>query len=613
MCGLLGVVSHKKSFPEKIFDQALNTLHHRGPNESGHWQSTNGNIHIGHTRLSLVAPLEGQQPFFDNEQQIVFASNSEFYNLEAEKKFLQSRGHLGPLNNDNEIAFRLYLEKGLDFLTHLRGEFSCAILHVKQNKLILIRDRFGIKPLHYHHNQEGFFFSSEAKTLFNLGIRAEANLAAFQQAWTTQYPLCDETYFKNVKQVKPGHILVFEKNSVTEFPYWDLDYSSKSTNLNYQEAKEELKKLVTESINIRLRGNAKIATHLSGGLDSSIITAITQKQFEKPLDSFCVSYQDATKDEFPFAQQVAKKINCHLHSIPLSDQIIAESILDAVKASEGLAANGHLSGKYVLNQAIKKQGYSVILTGEGSDELFLGYPHLKIDLFGNNINNYQKNQSSQGDMISNQSDSELFFTKKIFGFEPHFLLAKFYLGKKIESYLDSPPNFLNSEKRFLNQFHLKTLEQIQNKAHFTTYLWCKSTLCNYILKTLGDGCEMAHSIEGRIPFLDHHLFEFTKTLPVKWLISSESEKNILRDAFKNELPVSIMKRPKNPFSTPLNQFQPNKPLGELLFDLLNSDQSKFFNREKIKSSIEKEPNTPLRNAALMMILTSLALIKSYKL
>jgi len=594
MCGLLGTFSQAPIHPD-LFETALDKLEHRGPDDTGTFRSQNENVTIGHRRLSLIDLNGGKQPFVSPDNKVVVAVNGEFYGYKEIRRQLQRDGFIFKSNSDSEIALFLYEKHGLDFITHLRGEFSIIIWDERQHLFAAVRDRFGIKPLCYRHNDKGFYVASEAKAILALDeSRPQWDKDAFFSAASRQYIPGDRTLFEGVKQVPPGHMLIFKDNHLEINKYWDLDYPQQALVIDERDAISQFRHLLDESVQMRLQADRPACVHLSGGLDSSAISCLAAK-YQQELTCFTVSFEDSNYDELPLARETANFIGADLQVIKVSTRDIVDKLEKAVYFSEGLGINGHFAAKFMLNQHIAQQGFSIALTGEGADELLAGYPHLRQDLFLQD-DDYLKqlfntNTASSGIMLAQGKTLPLSGLKPL-GFIPSFLKAKSSMGYKIHSLLDN--DFIESNHKrdcyaeLLKEFDLDKQLKGRHKVEQSLYLWMKTAMVQYILRTLGDGCEMAHSIEGRLPFLDHKLFEFCRELPLNLKIRGHVEKYILREALRDILPAEIYHRQKHPFMAPPLSTQPQ--VIELLQDTLRSNsfaKLPFFDGHKVKQLLER--------------------------
>lgn len=623
MCGIASLWS-KRPINQERFENAVDTLYHRGPDGRGTWYSHDQHIALGHRRLSIIDLSTGAQPISNNANNIHLIANGEFYDHERIRDELEAKGHQFKTASDSEIALHLYVEYGHDFVTHLRGEFAFTLYDETQNRLIAVRDRFGIKPLYFALNDDGLHIASEAKAIIKMGVSAAWDEYAFLHACNLQYVPTDRSLFKGISQLKPGHMMIYDGQDLNIKKYWDLDFAKEPIQSAKSEGEyiEEFKTLFEESIRLRLRSDVPFCLHLSGGLDSSAIAATAMKSHGQPIDCFTVSFGHEGYDERPIAQEMAEHLHTKLHVVNVSQDDLVNTISDAVYYSEGLSINGHLAGKYMLNKAIRDAGFKVALSGEGADEALAGYPHLREDLVlygqdhdqNNKIKElYQSNDKLAGVFLAHGETLSLDAVEKALGYKPSFLAAKASLGYRATSLLSDDyigeTDFFND---MVNSFDIQEQLSGRHVVNQSSYLWTKLTLANYILRTLGDGCEMAYSIEGRLPFLDHHLFEYIRRLPMGMKIKDMTEKYILREALKPLITDTIYKRQKHPFiAPPVSRFT-NDHLNSYIQDHLRSaafKHSGLWDQPKVLNWLDQLPQMDAKDQAaaepvLMMLLTS---------
>lgn len=623
MCGIVGIFS--SHVDKEQLTKATTALAHRGPDGEGLWISANKQVGLGHRRLSIVDIHNGRQPMANRNHTLYATVNGELYDDDLLRKNLIEKGYIFQSRSDSELILYLYEEYGIDFIHHLRGEFAFILFDSVKNIMIAARDRFGIKPLCYYFNNKKLLLASEAKAIIAAGITAEWNESALYQALCLQYIPIEQTLFKNIQQLAPGHMLIYDGKKLQIKEYWDLNYqTAQESKLNIDDLTLELEKKLKEAITCRLRSdNIKLCCHLSGGIDSATIAALASQALNTPLPCFSVTFPHASYDESPTAYRLAQHIGAEFHPVAVDADDMIDVLPAAVYFSEGLAINNHLSAKYLLNRAIKKAGFKIALTGEGSDELFTGYAHFKQDYHTEQTENiFAKNILSTGLQISNDTTLSLEKVKHHLNHIPSFIKAKAAIGYKLHQLLK--PSDHSADDVFNTLFAKNNLKQKLNGIHpvqQSSYLWIKFALNGYILRTLGDGCEMAHSIEGRVPFLDHHLFDFSKKIPLSLKIKNNIEKYILREAVKKHITPEIYQRQKHPFLAPPLSLLSNQRGIEFVYDCLHSARLKslpFYDDEKIKHYLKQFPTFTMSQhiaaePVIMMILTSYLLAQQYNL
>lgn len=644
MCGVFGIFEFKGTnscVNQQDLEAGIQSLVHRGPDNFGYFINNKRDVGLAHARLSIIDLSTGQQPLQTTDGQITAVVNGEFYDFKEIRQELKAKGHIFKTNSDSEIAIHLYREYGLSFVNYLRGEFAFILFDAKLNRLIAVRDRFGVKPLHYAFDEktQKIYIASEAKAILAQdGMDAYWDEDAFFNACNMQYLQPNRTLFDGIFQIEPGQMLICDKDQAPVFKqYWDMDYAETAQDISFDEAVSKTKEVLEDAVKTRMVADTPVCYHLSGGIDSSSIAGIAAKNSDKEIDCFTVRFEDQTAsgyDEYDVALRQANLIGANLHEVPVSSRQIVDTIDEAILKTEGLAINGHFAGKYLLNKAIKNAGFKVALSGEGSDEVFMGYPHFKQDLLklgGGDVSKADLgNEKLKGVFLKDGDALDVTMVEKLLGAVPSFFDAKASLGFRMTGLLND--GFARKQARdvyadFINHFDVKGQLQGRHIINQASYLWSKSALSNYILKTLGDGCEMAHSIEGRVPFLDHKLFETVKDFPLSYKLHEEGngqliEKHVLREAMKSYLTPELYQRQKHPFiAPPVAQNSARDYLFEKLNDLVQSQNFKdqpFFDQAKVLSFCERLQKSDLKfqvssEPIVMMLITSLSAMTQFKM
>ncbi len=603
MCGIVAVVA--KDVTEELVKKGIAALAQRGPDGSGVY--VNDMVGLGHTHLLIMDETSGRQPLFSQDKNISVVVNGEFYGYEKIKSKLKQKGHTFSTNSDSEIIIYLYKEYGLDFVKHLRGEFAFVLYDFEQKILIAGRDRFGIKPIHFIQTKDSLYLASEAKALFAMNIAAAFNYKALEHAATMQYLLPGETLFEDISLLLPGHLLIYENNKITIKKYWDLSYPKSNVKngiknevnnevnnkFNETETINQVHKILKESVKLRLNAPQKYCCQLSGGVDSALIAALVSK-FKKKNHCFTVTFPNDPFDESKKAREIAKHIGAKFTTIPLTPQKIIENLAKAIIQSEGISINSHIVGKYLLHKKMREESYKVVFTGEGADEVFRGYEHLLED-------HYQKASTQQGVYGVHFSDGKELPTEEIrqkLGYVPCFLKGKASIGYKLQQ-LSKVMKSVNSSDSS-NSFHQLLQDpfvtanlQERERLDISSQLWIHLALSGYILKTLGDGTEMAFSMEGRVPFLDHKLFEKMKNVPQSIAIKDKVAKYVLRQIAKNYLPEEVSSRTKQAFMVPPRNILFSPEVLCYLTSLIESDAFEklgLFEKRKVLNLLENIPS-----------------------
>ncbi len=627
MCGIIGIHNSKAPITHDTLKRGADALLHRGPDGEGFWMSENTQTGLAHRRLSIIDLATGSQPLLNETGDVIAVVNGEFYGHDAIRRDLTARGHVFKTLSDSEILLHLYEEYGTECLAHLRGEFAFILFDTRRNRLFAARDRFGIKPLCYTVLPDNtLLLASEAKALFAMGVKAAWDQDSFHTAAAMQYTLPGKTLFKNIAQLQPGFMLVAENGFVQTARYWDMDFlPEEQTRQDEVAATEDIAAQLTEAVKLRLAADVPVCFHLSGGLDSSAIMGLATQIAQKPLDAFTVCFDHDGYDERAIAAETAQYLGARLHPVPVTQDDLIYGMADAVYHGEGLAINGHLAAKYLLNKAIRGAGFKVALSGEGSDEIFAGYPHMRQDLLRFDTANdaaaeaqqalFATNMASTGVQIAHGAGLSTDAVTAALGHTPAFLAAKATLGLRMTSLLRAEYVQGHQHKDAYADFMAasdRTQLTDRHPVNQAAWLWSKTALAGYILRTLGDGMEMAQSVEGRLPFLDHHLFNAVRRLPVGMKIKNGMEKHILREAVKPIVTDTIYKRQKHPFMAPPVSVFANKKLMSYVTDTVNSTSFQsmpFFDAAKAKAMLHQLPQMSARDRTatepvVMMMLTS---------
>ncbi|MEM7013505.1 MAG: asparagine synthase (glutamine-hydrolyzing), partial [Verrucomicrobiota bacterium] len=491
MCAIAAVLGNTEVEP---MQRALDTMQHRGPDSAGVWAAGNEAI-LGHRRLAVRGAPNDAQPIVSERGDIAIAVNGEFYNADQIRKNLENRGHVFRTTSDSEIALHLFEECGFDCVQQLRGEFAFVIWDGPNQRLVVFRDRFGVKPVCYANRGDSWMIASEAKAIFASGFASAAwDLDSVQHSLAHQYLPPDRTMFEGIKMVPPAHFAIFQNQKPPILQrYWTPEFAEEAVD------PEEIFRQLRESVVDRLDANIPPAFSLSGGIDSSAVVAIASNSVGRKVPAFSVSFFDGEGyDEFQSVRDAADDLGAELTPVPVSRESMVLELENAVAFSEGLAINGQLVGKFLLSRAIHQARHNVVLSGEGADEAFLGYAHLQMD---SGIESSQSFGKQAGVMLPT-GDGPSFSAPSWLGNWPSFLKAKLKFAERYQQLLThefDQEKYVNS---WLKQLCAEGETTFPKKA---AWLWSRSALSSYILRTLADGTEMAHSVEGRVPFLDHQL------------------------------------------------------------------------------------------------------------
>jgi asparagine synthase (glutamine-hydrolysing) len=566
MCGIFAAMTKNGLAPQRC-EAAIKSLEHRGPDGCNSWTSNDGRWVLGHTRLSIIGLHNGDQPMASPDAAIHLVVNGEFYGYQEIRAKLQVSGYQFKTDSDSEIALHLYHERGMQVATELRGEFAVIIADESKQIMIAIRDRFGVKPLYYAVINGNVYFASEIKTLLALGVPAKWDLEGATAGPSRTH---ETTEFAGIFSVPQGSYAIAKNSDVRIYTYWDWEIPTavqmKTDQRSEAEVVTEFREVLLDSIEQRLVADVEVASYLSGGIDSCAVLGLAQQCMDRPIRAFTLTFDNPLYDEAAIAEATAKHVGASYHPIPITGQDIADSYSDAVWHSETQMFNGHGVAKYLLSCAVQKAGIKVVFTGEGADEMLGGYPFFRIDALNNNpdLSSADKLAFMNQMLGSNQATSAITMPEEIddeemqaiqrrLGWAPASLNVSLAMRNGIAP-------FWSSELKSQVKHHpiasgldrLQLAQRVAGRDHLNQalYIHSKTMLPNFILNYLGDRMEMAHSIEGRVPFLDHHVAEVAARVPVNMKIKGIREKHVLREAAKDVLLPEVYNRQKHPFTTP---------------------------------------------------------------
>ncbi|WNG34349.1 asparagine synthase (glutamine-hydrolyzing) [Archangium violaceum] len=631
MCGFVALLSKEAPISPDVLAGATRVLHHRGPDAQRHWLRGDGRVGLGHARLSIIDLHTGDQPLTNEDESLRVVVNGEFYDFQRIRRELEERGHRFHTRSDSEIVLHLYEEYGPQCLHHLRGEFALVLWDERNRLLFAARDRFGIKPLFYARHGDTLYFASEAKALFAAGVPARWDHESVFQFHHLLNPLQDRTLFQGVYQVPPGHYALATQGQFQLLKYWDFDYPSEEGRETPQESEsyvERFRTALDEAIRLRLHADVPVGLYLSGGLDSCAVLGLAQRQCSRPLHAFTLGFDRPEYDESALAEEMARKAGASFTPIPVRQEDLADHFADAVWHGESFLINANSVAKFMLSRAVRKAGYKVVLTGEGSDEVLAGYPHFRRDMLLHDKRGQPPaaleraleelraaNRVSRGTLLPDANTPENASISRVLGFVPSFLASFSHIATHGRG-LFAPEFAAHFAGRDAYRLFLGGLDvrgQLTGRApvNQSLYLWSKCGLPNYVLSLLGDRMEMAHSIEGRLPFLDHPLVELARTFPVSQKIRGMTEKYVLREAARPVLTEAVYRRQKHPFMAPPSTLSQGSRFYELVQDTLRGPAFRalpFYEPQKFLALLDQLPgmDLPTRNALDPILLSALS-------
>lgn len=609
MCGINGIaaLSMQANISERDVRSMLPPLRHRGPDGHGVYIAPSQRIGLGHTRLSVIDLAGGAQPIHNEDSSVWVSFNGEIFNYLELRADLSKRGHCFYTDSDTEVIVHAYEEYGDAFVQQLNGQFAIALWDESRRRLLLVRDRAGILPLFYTRQGERLLFASEIKALLpQLTTAPHISPAALDQIFTFWAPRSPNTLFENIFEVSPGHLLTVENGCVRESRYWDWQFPEQGDYLAGSDSAlgEQLYALLADATAIRLRADVPVGAYLSGGLDSSALVALIRRHSTAALKTFSIGFEHAALDESAFQQQMVDHLGVENSRICCTNSDIAEHFPATVFHAETAILRTAPTPMRQLSGLVRASGYKVVLTGEGADETLGGY-----DLF-------KEAKIRQFCARQPQSEWRPLLLKALYPYlETSGAQAQNYLRNYYSIGLDQPeqPGFSHLPRWFTTaQCKVFFSQQLNaalredaatsltgqlptafgcwhpaNRAH---YLEAKTLMGGYLLCSQGDRMLMAHSVEGRFPFLDHRVIEFANRLNPRLKMRALNEKYLLKQAMKNHLPQQIIGRHKQPYRAPdIPAFFSAQPPA-YVDDLLSADKLNrygYFDVQKVGFLLNK--------------------------
>lgn len=607
MCGICGIIGVGSNEPRMIEKMCLQ-LRHRGPDQQGLF--FDDNIAFGHERLRIIDLVSGDQPIYNEDKTVVVIYNGEIYNFKEFRDRLIKKGHRFYTRTDTEILVHAYEEYGTAFFKELNGIFAFALYDIPRKRLILVRDQFGVKPLHYWHQDDTFLFASEQKALLvHPAVKRQINFSALHSQINLRYTQNDETLFKNIFRLRPGHFLLFENNKVKLERYYTLPVN---LNFKYQEADllESIRFHIRRAIERQLISDVPIGVYLSGGMDSSTIVAMMHKLQVSPINTFTLGFNEAS-DEFPDAALVARTFDTNHQTRTLAfDPLkqLPEVIRYAEEPKINLLQGFNMS-------AMVSPDYRVILGGLGGDELFAGYDINKFinptrHLLALNPKTFQKIflepisralfniQSRSGILRWDEYRRGLQMLLSIGNLEKYYLILRnvWEFDKAFYSKIYHP-DFDIGQLTPVTQLFAPLFSEASELPVLDAiaYVEFHSKMVNdYLL--VDDRMSMAHSVELRVPFLDKELVEFMFTVPMAQKIKNTQTKHLFRKAMASALPPAILAKKKWGFAVnPYEQFKKDlKSVCERILTEKFVNNQGIFNYDYIKTILDYPPHPDLR-------------------
>ncbi len=571
MCGIAGILNlvEDASPEEHVLRSMLGTLRHRGPDQFGIYRDAN--VGLGSARLSIVDLGGGQQPISNEDARYWVVFNGEIFNHLELRAELEAKGHRFATHCDTEIIVHAFEEEGPACVARFNGQFAIALWDRRDRRLFLARDRVGVRPLFFTQTGRALVFGSEIKALLTApGVRADLDAIAMEEVFTYWAPQAPRTCFLGIRELPPGHYLLAQRGEASVHRYWTPGFPIPRPGApapDLDASIEELGALLTDATRLRLRADVPVGAYLSGGLDSSLIAAIVRRLSVSHLDTFSIAFSDSRYDESPFQRQMAEFLGTDHQVIHATHDDIGRVFPEVVWHTETPLVRTAPAPMFLLSRLVRDQRYKVVLTGEGADEFLAGY-----DIFKEaKIRRFWAAQpeSRRRPELLRRLYPDI---RELSATGTSYLSAFFGSGLRE---VDSPAythaiRWRNCRRnlRFFSEGFRDRLGGVQrtdppvelpeawhawDTVQRAQFLEITTFLSPYLLASQGDRVAMAHSVEGRYPFLDVRVMEFCQKLPSRYKLRALSEKDILRRLARRWLPPEILARGKRPYRAPIHR------------------------------------------------------------
>lgn len=555
MCGIAGYYSSSGKFNKTLLEQATQSIYHRGPDAGGTF--IQGSVGLGHRRLSIIDLSEGaNQPMVSSDKRYIIVYNGEVYNFkEIAQEIIKQKPEIKfKTTSDTEIILEAFVLWGVEMINKMNGMFAIAIYDNEKQELFLIRDRLGIKPIYYYYNERDFFFASELKAIKSVLPLLELNYDAIPYFFHLGFIPEPYSIYKNVFKFPAGSYLRINNAGIEIKPYWQVQDKIKAETLdNEKEAKAQLKYLIESSVKYRLISDVPFGTFLSGGIDSSLVTAVAQSVSNTPVKTFSIGLEEEEYSESKYSEQVAKYLKTDHHSFKVSMNDALELIDEIEKIYDEPYADSSAFPTLIVSKLARKY-VTMTLSGDGGDELFMGYgahlwaqrlKHPLVSAFRYPIqfalqmgNNRSKRVANLFHSYSNKylhsnilsQEQNLFYEKELSSIVGHSL------NHQVSSLFP-----MKTEKRKLTAAELQSL--------FDLRVYLKDDL---LVKV--DRASMQHSLETRVPLLDYRIVEFSLNLNQSLKLRDKTAKYLLKEVLYEYVPAHFFNRPKKGFSIPMHQW-----------------------------------------------------------
>lgn len=581
MCGFVGYMNRKEK-DKQVIQSMSNKIKHRGPDSEGIYMDDE--LHMAFRRLSIIDLQGGSQPIYNENKNLVILFNGEIYNFQELRDDLVEKGHTFTTNADTEVILHGYEEYKEQILDKLRGMYAFVIYNVQEKELFAARDIFGIKPFYYALMNGTFLFGSEIKSFLpNPNFKKELNEQALKTYLTFQYNPMEETFFKNVYKLKPGHYLIYKNGNLSVKQYFNLEFKPSEENIKEEELIKEISEEVTSSVDHHKISDVKLGAFLSAGIDSSYIVSIL-----KPNETFTVGFEQNGFNEIEPAQELSKMLGIQNDNKVINGDEFFEVLPKVQYHSDEPHANLSAVPLYFLSELSRKE-VTVVLSGEGADELFGGYqtyPESGIIRAYRHLPKVIRQFNGKIASKLPEIKGKQFFIRGAENVEESYIgQAKVYSDDEANDIVKEKYKTDIKAKDITRPYFekVKDLDDVTKKQYVDMFLWLPNDI---LLKA--DKMTMAHSLELRVPYLDKEILKLALTLPKKYKVKKEVGKYALRKAAATKIPQEWFDRPKLGFLVPFREYLKQEKYYNIVKKEFEQDYAKeFFDTDKLLEMLEK--------------------------
>jgi len=576
MCGVCGIVSYDGPPDLTLLRRMMGRLRHRGPDGNGYFRDRRAAL--GHTRLAIIDTLSGAQPLRNEDGTVWVTFNGEIFNYVELGAELRHRGHFFRTASDTEVIVHAWEEWEEECFSHFNGQWAIALWDRRTERLVLSRDRLGVRPLFFIRKPTSLLFASEVKSLFaDRTVERAFDPAGLDQTFTYWSPVAPRTVFRGIEQLEPGYYAILDRDGFRKAPYWRSEFPERGHE-PVQDARKNadaLRERIVEATRLRfLRSDVPVGAYLSGGLDSSVTSAVITCYTDAPLHTFSLRFSDSEFDEGQYQEKMSAALGTQHQDIMVSPSDIAAVFPEVIWHAETPILRAAPAPLFLLSKLVRDNGYKVVVTGEGADEVLAGYDlfrEARVRLFWSRDPGSAKRTRAAELLYPWMGRSP--------GRMPVF--ARSFFGRRLDPYdpafshrprWDSTSvikNMLSGDLRHeIDQAGAEDIVAAMPPCSnawdpLSRAQWLEMTtlLAGYILASQGDRMLMANSVEGRFPFLDRDVVDFANALPAWHKLFGLEEKYLLKQAFTDLVPDDILRRPKQPYRAPdaASFFTPNRP------------------------------------------------------